>query len=101
MVRATVAKLPIVVVVWLDAWKSATTDISVRNVDEHHKAAVMQTMGWLLKEDATGVTIANERCNDEGEDEYRGVTFIPGGMIKSVNRFNLSTPRKPRSKPES
>jgi hypothetical protein len=92
------SKLPLVVVVWDDAWKSATTDVTVKDVTDHHKAAVMQTLGWLLKEDATGVSVANERCMDDGDEAYRGVTFIPRGMVRSITPFNLSRPRKSRAK---
>jgi hypothetical protein len=84
------------VVVWDDAWCAGIELLTVKEVEEKHHPSVMQTLGWLLKDDPSGVWIANERCMDKGDDTYRGHTFIPRSLIKSVTAFKLSTPRKPR-----
>lgn len=85
-----------VAVIWLDAWKSAGLDISVANVAEHHKPATMETRGWLLKQDDVGVTLANECCLDDDDDDFRGPTFIPAKMVKSVEDYPPKKIRKPR-----
>lgn len=90
------------VVVWDDAWGSATIDYSPADVEAHHKPQVIQTLGWILKEDDLGVMIAAERT----EEGHRGVSFIPRPMIRSVNHFSLAKPRakkppKPRVPPVS
>ena len=79
--------LRFVAVVWLDAWKSSTDDVTLKTIDETHKPARMETRGWLLKQDDSGVQIANERCLDEEDQSYRGRTYIPAGMLVSVEDF--------------
>ena len=71
-------------VVWDDAQSTATESVSLKDIDHHHRSAVMQTVGWLLKEDEKGVSVANERCLDEGDETYRGHTFIPSSLVRSV-----------------
>lgn len=96
----TVVDLSYVSVIWLDAWKSATDDVTLKTVEETHKPASMETRGWLLKQDEAGVSIANERCLDEDDNAYRGRSFIPAGMIKSVTILNFAKPRQKRVKKE-
>jgi hypothetical protein len=85
--------VPFVSVIWLDAWKGATTEVTLKDVDQHHKAFRLMSRGWLLKDDEAGVTIANE-CGLATDDEgYRGLSFIPRGMIESVEPLI-----KPRAK---
>jgi hypothetical protein len=54
-----------------------------------HAAAAVRTYGVLLKEDDAGVSIANEVFE---AGSFRGVTFIPRGMIVSV--ADVQSPRK-------
>lgn len=82
--------------VWDDAHGSAVEQVTLSSVAEAHKAAVFQTVGWILLDDDAGVSIANERCLDEGEESYRGRTFVPRALIRSVTPLNK--PRKPRKK---
>jgi hypothetical protein len=84
------------VVVWDDAWSGGNDLITLKEVEEKHRPSVMQTLGWVLRNNDEGIFIANERCLDLGAECYRGSTFIPRLMIKSVTPFKLSTPRKPR-----
>jgi hypothetical protein len=84
------------VVVWDDAWSGGNDLITLKDVEEKHRPSVMQTLGWVLKEDFTGVFVANERCMDLGDECYRGSTFIPRSLIKSVTPFKLSVPRRKR-----
>lgn len=87
------AKPSLCVVVWDDAQSNSVSSVTIKAIDEVHKPAVMQTLGWLLKEDEGGVSVANERCLDQGDETYRGHTFIPRKMIISVTPFTLARPR--------
>ncbi len=67
---------PLVKVTWLDAHGSATTAYAEHEIP--HAGILITTYGLLLREDAVGVTIANEFCAD---GTYRGCTFVPAGML--------------------
>jgi hypothetical protein len=92
-------EFPFVVAVWDDAWGDATDSASAKDVDDRHKPTVIQTVGWMLKDDEKGVSIFNERYMDEGETEYRSRTFIPRSLIRSVTPFNLVRPRQRKAGP--
>lgn len=81
---------PIAIVVWDDAHGTSTKDISEANLDQAHSPCVMKTMGWLLKQDEKGVSVAAEVYYDENVAYYRGHTFIPAPMVRSVSLFKLS-----------
>lgn len=68
---------------WNDAHSVSAEDF---DADKHHKPYVMETIGWIVKRDAAGISLANERCTDEGVTKYRGSTFIPAGMVVRVTR---------------
>mgnify|MGYP001585292875 FL=1 len=89
--------VPFVVLVWDDAFGDATTEVTLKTVMDGHHAQVFQTAGWLLKDDETGVSLANERGVDQGEEVYRGRTFVPRGMVRSLTPFILTRPRKKRA----
>lgn len=80
-----------VIVKWEDAWADAVTAVTLKDVGETHKSECIETAGWLLKDDATGISLANEVCADKS---YRGRTFIPKAMIVSVTHHTLAKPRK-------
>lgn len=87
----------LVEVVWEDAWVSGTESTTLTDAHLRHRASVTQTVGWLLLDNEIGVSLANERCLDEGEEEYRGRTFIPRSLIRSVNQVNSpKRARKPK-----
>jgi hypothetical protein len=88
---------PLVVVEWDDAWVRAEEPVSPADVTASHKPTIVRTIGWLLREDATGVSLANEYY----EDLYRGRSFIPAIMVRSVSRYRLTKPRKPKPEPVS
>lgn len=90
----TVASPQLVIVVWDDAWADGTDSIGEADYDAKHRPTVMQTIGWLLRDDDKGVSVFNERCLDKGEEVYRSRTFIPRAMIKSCTPFSLTKPRK-------
>ena len=85
----------LVLVVWDDAWGDAHESVSLEDAHLKHRPTVMQTVGWLLRDDEQGVSLFNERCLDQGEESYRGRTFILRAMVKSV--MPVIKPRKKRS----
>lgn len=74
----------LVCVTWNDAAGTAT-----RIFDAHrdHAPTVMHTVGWLLKQDRAGVSVACERWMEDGQWAYRGHTFIPRQIVVSVSRL--------------
>lgn len=77
----------LVLVTWNDANASATA-VYVKST--HHQPTVMHTVGWLLDQDETGLSLACERfTGDDGQWNYRGLTFIPKGMATKVRRLPL------------
>jgi hypothetical protein len=81
----------LVAVTWNDAHGSSTTAYAEHEIP--HAAIAITTYGLLLREDTAGVTIASEHCAD---NTYRGVTFIPRGML--VGEPRRITETKPRAK---
>ena len=79
---------------WLDAWCDGVDDVSIEKVAEKHKPLEMETRGWLLLDDDIGVSLFYERSGDQAS--YRGRTFIPRGMVKSVTDFPPKRKRKPK-----
>lgn len=94
MAKSTEASPQLHVVVWDDAQTGSIASVSVKDIDTIHRAAVMQTLGWVLRSDEAGISIANERCLDAGDETYRGHTFIPRSLVKSETPFNLTRPRR-------
>ena len=91
----------VIVVSWNDAWGDAGSEVTLKDVADTHKPEKIHTMGCVLYEDETGVSLANERC---ANGSFRGRTYIPAGMVISIERFGLSkprkTPRQPKGKPD-
>ena len=81
--------LPLALVVWNDAWtdESATT---LDTVAAKHRPEPINTLGWILRDDDVGITIANEYY----DNTYRGRTFIPRGMVLTVTHYKLTKPRR-------
>lgn len=86
---------PFVAVEWDDAWGDMHEIITPEEVGTKHKPTKMETRGWLLRDDERGLSIFNERCLDEGDNSYRGRTFIPRAMVKKVKV--ISKTRKKRN----
>lgn len=86
------------ILVWEDAWKESTAEITLLDVKDKHKPSTINTVGWLLLSDEKGVSIANE---DTGDGVYRGGTFVPSGMIKSLKKYKAPRNRRTiKPKPE-
>jgi hypothetical protein len=83
-------------VVWDDAWGDAHDSATLEDAHMKHRPTVMQTVGWLVIDNEKGVSVFNERCLDQGEESYRGRTFIPRQMLKSITP--VIKPRQPRRK---
>jgi hypothetical protein len=83
---------PLVTVKWNDAHTAEATQYAPSDVP--HAPLVIETVGWLLREDASGVSLANERLDNT---QYRGYTFVPAGMIVSI--APIVKPRIKRAKP--
>lgn len=79
--------LPLVVVLWEDAWCSETAVTPDHLV---HKPERITTIGWLLRDDEVGVQLANEHY----DGTYRGRTFIPRAMVQKVQPYRLAKPRR-------
>mgnify|MGYP001573477374 CR=1 FL=1 len=87
---------PFVLVVWDDAWQDQENFVTQHGIIQTHHPITVQTLGWLLVDDETGVSVANERSSESGQDTYRGRTFVPRAMVRSVAPFTISKPRKSR-----
>lgn len=71
---------PLVKVIWKDAHGVAgTTALSLHEIP--HGAIEITSYGLLLRQDDHGVSIVSEVCAD---GTYRGYTFVPAGMLISV-----------------
>lgn len=85
----------LVLITWLDAWQDQENFATVHGVKQTHEPLTVQTLGWVLVDDETGISVANEHSSADGKDTYRGRTFIPRAMVQSVTPFKMTTP-KPR-----
>lgn len=65
-------------------WSDAHGHDGYYDADADHKPVKMFTIGWLVKEDASGISLACERHKEGRVWRYRGGTFIPAGMIVKV-----------------
>ena len=89
-----------VIVVWDDAWQDQENFTTAHGIRATHAPMVVQTEGMLLQDDEIGISVANERSSQDGQDVFRGRTFIPRAMIRSVEFCNLVKVRKPKPKVE-
>jgi hypothetical protein len=92
---------PLVIVVWDDAYGGAHTPTAEHELAAGHHPLVVQTIGWLLLDNEEGVSLFNERYDDEGTTLWRGRSFIPRGMVRSVTPFNLTRPRRKKESPDA
>lgn len=92
--KNAVSPHPLVVVVWDDAWVKGSDPVVMSEVAHEHKPMPITTIGWLLRDDEVGVQVMNEFY----DDAYRGRTFVPRAMVRSVTHYALATPKAPRVK---
>jgi len=76
-------KPQIVMVTWNDAWSSQAGH-DREKVETDHRPVVIQSVGFLVKSNRVGITLAG--CYDlkDGEPSYDRVLFVPRGMVASV-----------------
>lgn len=80
----------LVCVVWDDAHGCGAGEYSEADViRDFHKAITFYSYGLLIQHDAAGITIVSEETEDE---DLRGITFIPAGMILEV--VDMGIPRR-------
>lgn len=87
---------PFALLRWDDANASSTEMVTVHNLAKVHRPVSILTAGWVLQDDAEGITIACEYC---GDGEYRGHTFVPRSLVRSIE--SLVKPRAKRTKMKS
>lgn len=81
-------QLPLVIVEWHDA-VTFETPVGLADVSSMHRPEVVHTLGWVLREDEHGISLATEYY----DESYRGRSFIPRNMIRAVTPFALTKPR--------
>jgi hypothetical protein len=80
MVKST--KPQMVCVKWQDAHSPGATDVyNINDIGNVHGSLTMRTLGWLLKSDNVGVTLA---CEDCGDGDFRGLTHVSAAMLISL-----------------
>ena len=89
-------KHPLVIVVWDDAASSSIEVITDENITKYHVPTIIKTIGWLVMDDDKGVSLCNESYYEYQGDQpqFRGHTFIPKTLVRSITPFNLSRPRR-------
>ena len=89
---------PLVIVEWQDAWSDEANFATAHGVKSTHEPMVVRTLGYVLVDDETGISVVAERSVQDGHDVFRGRTFIPRAMVKSVTPYKLSKPRRIRER---
>lgn len=72
--------------VWEDAWSSASWVWPEDAKRQHGEPYTVHEMGCVVKVDRAGITLTSAR---KQEGSFRGVMFIPKGMIKTVKKVKL------------
>lgn len=72
---------PIVLAIWHDAHE---TQHDIPPEEIIHEPMVQQTVGFLIRRDKLGITLATEHGSD---GNLRTTNFIPAGMIQRVRKL--------------
>jgi len=91
------AALPLVCAIWDDAHGRSGGEYTAEEIARDlHQPTKIRTFGLLVHDDDRGVTVAQEITNpDESEEPtYRGLGFIPRGMLREL--IVLGPPKRPR-----
>lgn len=87
-------KFPLVSLSWNDAHSPASTEVvNASNLADTHGTLLITTVGWELRHDDTGVTLASEFC---GDGDFRGVTFVPKALVAERVELRAVKPRATR-----
>lgn len=89
-------KRQLVIVQWDDAWQDQENFATAHGIIATHAPLPVETIGWLIQDDDVGISIANEQSTDDGQPVFRGRTFVPRAMVRSVTPYNLAKPRAKR-----
>lgn len=84
---------------WDDAWQDQENFATAHGIAVTHAPMLVKTRGWLIQDDEVGISVANEQSSQDGQDVFRGRTFIPRAMVKGVTPFNLTRPKTKRRTP--
>jgi hypothetical protein len=88
------SKFPLISLSWNDAHSpSATEVVNAANLNDTHGTLRITTVGWELRHDDTGVTLASEFC---GDGDFRGVTFVPKALVAERVELKAKGPARPR-----
>lgn len=93
------ASVPLVCCIWLDAHGRTEGEFTAEDIArEFHAAIPIKTFGLLIRDDEHGLTIAQEiTSEDEGAPPtYRGLGFIPRGMVKELIPLDIPTRKRTR-----
>ena len=71
-----------VIVTWNDAHEQGGDVATVAEIN--HAPDMQHTVGFLLRSDRVGITLASERCEGGG---WRTTNFIPRAMVVRVRRL--------------
>ena len=82
---------PLACVRWTDAHGNSLTTYEAHEVP--HAPAIVQTYGIVIRQDDAGITLA---CEVFEAGSFRGVTFIPAGMVLEVRYFHAVRPKRAR-----
>lgn len=83
---------PFIMVTWGDAYGSV--EVEQREDEISHEPAVYQLYGWLLRSNEKGITVAAEW--NSKSNAWRGISFVPRGMVIEEVELSLSKKRKSR-----
>lgn len=91
-------EFPLVALLWLDANSPrATETIDTSDpawIKEHHTPITIVTVGFVIKDDETGVSIVAESI---GDGSYRGQTFVPRSLVLDMVPLLTKVKRKKRA----
>lgn len=72
--------MKVVLVVWRDAWTNSE-EMEDSELALSHRPYMQHSVGFLIKRDKTGITLAGDYGEDGEKDRH---LFIDAGMVKSV-----------------
>lgn len=86
----------ITIVTWDDAWQDQENFSTAHGIKSTHSPMLVETKGDIIQDDELGISLVCEASEQDGQPVYRGRTFIPRAMIKSVETFKLTKVRPKR-----
>lgn len=90
-------KQTITIVTWDDAWQDQENFATAHGIKSTHSPMLVKTKGDIVQDDELGISLVCESSEQDGQPVYRGRTFIPRAMIRSVDTYILTKPKAKRS----